>query len=365
MGSAREHKVGSVNDHRQPLFNLQELADLNPETRQSKTFATYAKLVEKYTLRKLSYESDILNAFSGLFAVLNEYFQSDIISGLPASVLDLALLWAPAARLPRRGCKLLTMENFDLGQADRNFPSCSWAGWTGPVEYRLFAETMSAEEPLPTPLIKSSTVRANGKLQTIPARMSGKEKLPSLRSGTPDTATTSHPTDAPPPPPSPSASLASNMLQFFAPCVPLVVFSIPPQREYLSRQEHIHSIGSQALRHILDPRGKRCGPCWEQAGYVYVGRDMSADAESRMQLVGISQHGDTFHPRRGPSRVEGEIRVFDEAEYPSVAKGSGLVNVLAIDLDMGHEYAERITVAWIHVKAWEEAGPRMRLVQLT
>ena len=349
-----------------PLFNLQELVEFRFEVRQYKAFAAYRKLVEKYTLRKLSYESDILDAFSGLFAVLNEYFESDIISGLPASVLDLVLLWAPAARLPRRGCKLLTVENkdFDLGQVNRNFPSWSWAGWTGPIDYSLFAETISAEEPLPTPLVNSYTIEVDGKRQVIPARISGKKTSLDSTSVTPKVGVDSGAGGVPIPVASPGAPLTPNILQFFAPCVPLTAFTLPPQREYLSRQEHIHSTGSQSVRHILDSHGKRCGLWWEQAGYYNVGRNMSAAAESKILFVGINQHGDTWRPRAGPNRVEGEIRMFDADVYPAAGKGSGLVNVLAIDLDMGHAYAERITVARIHVKAWEEAGPQMRLVQL-
>ena len=353
-----------------PLFNLQELVDFRFDVRQHKAFAAYVKLVEKYTLRKLSYESDILDAFSGLFAVLNEYFESDIISGLPASVLDLALLWAPAARLPRRGCKLLTMENkdFDLGQVNRNFPSWSWAGWTGPIDYSFFTETSSAQEPLPTPLptplIDSYTIEVDGKPQIIPARICGKQISLDSTSVTATIGTDSVAGGVPTPVPSPSDPLPSNILQFYAPCVLLTAFTVPPQREYLSRQEHIHSTGSQSVRHILDSRGKRCGLWWEQAGYVYVGKSRSSEAESKMLFVGINQHGDTWRPRPGPNRIEGEIRMFDKDVYPAVGKGSGLVNVLAIDLDMGHAYAERITVARIHVKAWEEAGPKMRLVQL-
>lgn len=348
-----------------PLVNLQELADIEPERRQFRAFAIYTKLVERYTLRKLSYESDILDGFSGLFAILNEYFQSDIISGLPTSALDLVLLWAPAARLPRRGCKLPTMEyDSEPGQVNRNFPSWSWAGWTGPIDYSLFVEAISAEEPLPTPLTSSYTIDVNGELQTIPARRSGKNASPDSDSDTPNIEASSSPADVPLSHLSTKVPLIPNILQFFAPCVPLAAFTIPRQREYVSRQEHIHSTGSQAVRHILDPRGKRCGLWWEQAGYGYVGQGMSADAESKMLLVGINEHGDTFRPRKGPNRVEGEIRMFDEDVYPHRGKGSGLVNVLAIDLAMGHAYAERITVARIHVKAWEEAGPQMRLVQL-
>ena len=349
-----------------PLINLQELVDFRSEVRQYKAFAAYIKLVEKYTLRKLSYESDILDAFSGLFAVLNEYFESDIISGLPASVLDVVLLWSPAARLLRRGRKLLTMENKYIirGQVNRNFPSWSWAGWTGPIDYSLFAETISAEEPLPTPLVNSYTIEVDGKPQVIPARISEKKTSLDSASVTPRIGTNSVDGGVLTPVPSPGAPLTSHVLQFFAPCVPLTAFTLPPQREFLSPQGHIHSTGSQSVRHILDSRGKRCGLWWEQAGYVYVGNDMSADAESKMLFVGINQHEDIWRPRPGPNRVEGGIRMFDDDVYLAVGKGSGLVNVLAIDLDMGHEYAERITVARIHVKAWEEAGPQMRLVQL-
>ena len=56
--------------------------------------------------------------------------------------------------------------------------------------------------------------------------------------------------------------------------------------------------------------------------------------------------------------------MFDEDAYPQLGERSGLANVLAIDLYTGHEYAERMTVARIHVKTWEEAGPQISLVQL-
>jgi hypothetical protein len=87
-----------------PLSDLhQEFADLGPDAQRAKTFTTYSKLGEKCTLRQVSYDSDIINAFIGTFTVLNESFHSDILCGPPASTLDLALPWAPAGQLPRRG----------------------------------------------------------------------------------------------------------------------------------------------------------------------------------------------------------------------------------------------------------------------
>ncbi len=62
--------------------------------------------------------------------------------------------------------------------------------------------------------------------------------------------------------------------------------------------------------------------------------------------------------------MEGDIELFDEEVYPAVGEGSGLVNVLAVDLDMGHDYGERVTIARIHAKAWENVGPLVRMVRL-
>ena len=218
--------------------------------------------------------------------------------------------------------------------------------------------------PLPTPLIDSYTTEVDGKPQAIPARTSGEQKSLESTSVTPRIGTDSAARGIPTPIPSPSAPLPSHILQFYAPCVTLTTFTVPPQREYLSRQEHIHSTGSQSVRHILDSPSKRCGLWWEQARYVYVVHDISVDAESKMLVVGINQHGDTWRSRAGPNRVEGEICMFDGDVYPAAGRGSGLVNVLAIDLDIGHAYAERVTVARIHSMAWEEAWPQMRLVHL-
>ena len=151
-----------------------------------------------------------------------------------------------------------------------------------------------------------------------------------------------------------------NVLQFRAPTVPLPAFAISQIHEYISLSSHIHTTTNQAVRPILDRASKRCGLWWEQAGYVYVGRGVSPGAEKNMMFVGISRCEDTFKAREGPKRVEGEI---DEGVYGKVGKGSGLVNVVVVDGDMGHEYAERVTVARIHVKAWEEAGPQIRMIR--
>ncbi|KXX78768.1 hypothetical protein MMYC01_204407 [Madurella mycetomatis] len=119
-----------------------------------------------------------------------------------------------------------------------------------------------------------------------------------------------------------------NVLQFSAPTVPLRDFTIGDKYEYISAKESVHTHGNQSVRHILDSNGKRCGLWWDQAGYLYVGHDLSPAVEEKMVFVVVSRHEDMFKPRQGPSRVEGEIKLFDEDVYPSMGRGSGLVNVL-------------------------------------
>lgn len=92
---------------------------------RSGTFNEYAKMLEQYTSRTLSYTSDVLNALAGLLHIFQLCFQSRLTYGLPMVLLDVAILWRPAQRLKRRP------RSAD-GQV---FPTWSWAGWIGRVAY--------------------------------------------------------------------------------------------------------------------------------------------------------------------------------------------------------------------------------------
>ncbi|KAF4632886.1 hypothetical protein G7Y89_g5224 [Cudoniella acicularis] len=84
-------------------------------------FRLYSSLVHEYSKRKLSYDTDVINAFSGISAVLGHFLNSSSVSGLIECVLDVCLLWVPGNSNTR--CRNL------------NFPSWSWAGWRGEVFY--------------------------------------------------------------------------------------------------------------------------------------------------------------------------------------------------------------------------------------
>lgn len=360
--------------------------------RIGRAFDAYKKVVEMYTKRQLTYEGDIIKAFSGVLAALNTAFTTDYWCGLPASVLDLALLWTPAEKTFRRGkddsmpslqtlvarqpsCAVPTdwstvrlifgpdeVASFDE-KIDRRFPSWSWAGWKGPMDYRLF-DDMSKDEPLPVSLVKEFAINLDGgELRVIRSR--GHDEG-TAASGSPSRGPSEAAQDEPIPEdqqylPSPSIP---NILQFLAPTLPLTAFTISPEVEYISINGAVHSSSRQAVRHVLDRRGKRCGLWWEQHGWGYVGRGISPKAEKMMVLVGVSCHEDAMTARTGPYRVEGEIRIFDDEVYPGQGPGSGMVNFVAVDLCMGHDFGERITVGRIHQKAWEEARPVIGMVRL-
>jgi hypothetical protein len=82
-------------------------------------FTEYADLVYQYTSRNLSHATDAINAFSGILHLFQTALGGEMISGLPETYLDIALLWSPSGSVTR----------------NENFPSWSWAGWTGPSSY--------------------------------------------------------------------------------------------------------------------------------------------------------------------------------------------------------------------------------------
>ncbi len=91
---------------------------------RSGTFTEYAKVVEQYTQRQLTHNSDVIFALEGLLNIFQRSFRSVFLSGLPESLFDIALIWRPTQRLNRRICT-----------NQSKFPSWSWSGWEGPVHY--------------------------------------------------------------------------------------------------------------------------------------------------------------------------------------------------------------------------------------
>ena len=87
---------------------------------------SYKQVVEAYTKRNFTYAEDVLDAFAGASGHFEQLFRGDLLYGLPQTELVFALLWRPHGPFSRR-----TASNTDTPI----FPSWSWAGWSGQVEY--------------------------------------------------------------------------------------------------------------------------------------------------------------------------------------------------------------------------------------
>ena len=108
----------------------------------SDNFRAYGEIVAAYTPRLLSFDSDAENAIIGILKKFSQIQEASFVFGLPENDLHRALLWvveeddeADVFLLRRQG-----------------FPSWSWLGWSGNIEYCCWLV-----EPTINPLIEGMT----------------------------------------------------------------------------------------------------------------------------------------------------------------------------------------------------------------
>jgi hypothetical protein len=90
----------------------------------------YTILVEKYTLRNLSYPEDVIDAFTAISLSFESYYSTRIQKGIPEPVFLVVLCWLGKKALKRR--KQVLDQPL---HPSRVFPSWSWVGWEGPITF--------------------------------------------------------------------------------------------------------------------------------------------------------------------------------------------------------------------------------------
>jgi hypothetical protein len=92
-------------------------------------FSSYAELVQDYTCRSMTKDTDSLNAFSGISRALENPFNTSFFQALPLIFFDIALCF-----------EIPFLED---AKRRNGFPSWSWCGWDveGGVEYTGFSES--------------------------------------------------------------------------------------------------------------------------------------------------------------------------------------------------------------------------------
>ncbi|KAH8662634.1 heterokaryon incompatibility protein-domain-containing protein [Xylariales sp. PMI_506] len=111
-------------------FSFNQLMSENTYPR----FDHFTAIVNQFNIREFTYPEDALNAFSGLSYAIGASIGNGLISGLPAAIFDVALLWQPRKKVIRRIARNLNVRQF--------LPSWSWVGWSGHIEM----ETASASD---------------------------------------------------------------------------------------------------------------------------------------------------------------------------------------------------------------------------
>jgi Heterokaryon incompatibility protein (HET) len=88
----------------------------------------YDHLLEQYSGRELSHDSDAINAFAAILQKFQQKSGSEVFWGVPTAAMPWTLLWEEESYCNRRRPE---------------FPSWSWAGWQGP----LFCGHYSYQKP--------------------------------------------------------------------------------------------------------------------------------------------------------------------------------------------------------------------------
>lgn len=91
-------------------------------------FLFWAKLMEEYSSKDLTYSCDVLQACAGILQALSKHTSWTFVQGMPLQALELSLLWTPVDDIQHRVSTDVAM---------RIFPSWSWAAWIGSFSYDL------------------------------------------------------------------------------------------------------------------------------------------------------------------------------------------------------------------------------------
>lgn len=286
--------------------------DISPNSsalNQTMHFVHFQNLLRVYRMKTLSWESDTLNAFSGILSALTEQSGWTFLSGLPEQHLEFGLLWIPGDPGPVRRIA--------------GFPTWSWAAWDCIPEWDQ-TDMLSNSLPLSSTHEVRSEIDGLQTFRQTPRRSISSEPSVSTR--------TSYPSDA-------WAGL--DVLAFHAYTVPYKSFSLTPWN-------------SEQVPSILDFDGRSCGVrCRSSKATEATNKDR---IDTQMEIVLLSR----FRRMRERRLLYDYVITFHEPEYPF--SEWAFLNVMFIRWEGGH--AERVCIGVMHERAFMKAGPTWKEILL-
>jgi hypothetical protein len=310
-------------------------------------FLAYAELVTQYSSRVLTYNYDILNAFSGVLNAKGKEWDWDFLQGIPLQSFYLALLW---------DCSELDQDRIYKHHSGEKLPSWSWAGWSG-AKYYALAESVGElsnfvigpMEVTPNEGAMEDTRRLRFDRHIDRAeRLSSSDRL--HMSNIPGLSL---------------ASLQPDVLFFWAEEVSCRRFNfllthIDPGRLIPGRKD-------RRVMRILNHQHGSCGVLLHSGnsppGYLKTWNFQFLAANFKLIRLAhsrpVTRWLDDAIVEQDDSYVVADQNVFEKAYRPSLE----VYTVMLISwTDEG--YAQRVAMGQIHPRAWEEAEPRGRHILL-
>jgi hypothetical protein len=103
----------------------------------------YSTMVQEYSTKRLSFEADIENAFSGLASILEKWCRScPVVHGLMSAYFGYSMLWTIGEDQEYYSAYSMA----ETGKQRKGFPSWSWVGWT--LYTSIFCRIRAAKFPL-------------------------------------------------------------------------------------------------------------------------------------------------------------------------------------------------------------------------
>jgi hypothetical protein len=284
-------------------------------------FPIYSRLVQQYTMRNLSYEADILNAFSGIMMHLQNCYGGKFFSCLPEASFDLALLWVSGKGQRRRPA----------------FPTWSWTSWVGRVSYihEWPVMTRRLECYYPTVSVENFVLESEDESTKLETKVRWERSFGSLGRS--------------------NVTPGMDVGQRFSQGRILLTFKawVKEAREFTIGEKVVHIRGTSSVAHpIIDPQGKHCGILFSAVGEPI---PVLKDGLFAFALISVNQKCEPLlhEPSGNP------IKIYDEYHFSPhcITANTLLINSCGV-------VAKRVTVAQIQHYCWLSYSPQLMTIQL-
>ncbi|EPE31848.1 hypothetical protein GLAREA_11930 [Glarea lozoyensis ATCC 20868] len=309
-------------------------------------FSAYAEFISQYSKRILTFNYDILNAFSGILNARGKEWEWEFLQGMPLQSFYLALLW---------DCSELDQDRIYKHHSGEKLPSWSWAGWSGPKYYAL-AECVGE--------VNNFVI---GPMEVTPheGEMTDNRRLRFDRHNThAERLSSSDRLDVSNIPTLAHASLQPDVLFFWAEEVSCRRFNF--LLTHINPSKLIPGRTDNRVMRILNHQHGSCGLLLHSGnsppGYLKTWNFQFTAANFKLIRLADSRPVTRWLDDgivEADEAMKWDQNIFEDAYRPAVE----VYTVMLVSwTDEG--YAERVAMGQIHPRAWEEAEPRGRHILL-